>query len=140
MLGKAPPVPDILPTPATDDTTSVEANTAPNSVTENASLDVATAPIQEPPNPENEPMMVEDVHEVQVNAAAGPLQVGFRARVSLSRRAPASQTIEQPQRPVTRAQKPSDDRLFTLAAIGLTIAISILILKKFLKSYGIFLM
>ncbi|KAH7666614.1 ubiquitin-conjugating enzyme E2 J1 protein [Dioscorea alata] len=139
MLSKAPPVPDILPTPATDDT-SEEANAGPNSVTENASPDVATTAIQEPPNPENEPMMVEDVHEVQVNAAAGPVRVGFHARVSLSRRAPASHTIEQPQRPVARAQKPSDDRLFTLAAIGLTIAISILILKKFLKSYGIFLM
>ncbi|XP_054793292.1 ubiquitin-conjugating enzyme E2 32-like isoform X2 [Prosopis cineraria] len=36
-------------------------------------------------------------------------------------------------RPETRGQKP-DDRLFTLAAIGLTIAIVVLLLKKFIKS------
>lgn len=40
------------------------------------------------------------------------------------------------QRPVTRIQKPADDRLFTWAAVGLTVAIVVLLLKKFLKSGG----
>ncbi|CAA0382699.1 unnamed protein product [Arabidopsis thaliana] len=34
------------------------------------------------------------------------------------------------------AQKPVDDRLFTWAAVGLTIAIMVLLLKKFIKSNG----
>lgn len=34
------------------------------------------------------------------------------------------------------AQKPADDRLFTLAAVGLTIAIMVLLLKKFIRSSG----
>ncbi|KAJ0960774.1 hypothetical protein J5N97_001333 [Dioscorea zingiberensis] len=142
MLSKAPPVPEILPTTATDEQTNdaiTEANTTTDSVTENASPDAAAASIQEPLNPETEQRMVEDVHEVRVNAAAGPLRVSFTAGVSLSRRASAPQSAQQPQRPVARAQ-PMDDRLFTLAAIGLTIAISILILKKFLEANNIFLM
>lgn len=34
------------------------------------------------------------------------------------------------------AQKPVDDRLFTWAAVGLTIAIVVLLLKKFIRSSG----
>ncbi|CAH8366639.1 unnamed protein product [Eruca vesicaria subsp. sativa] len=34
------------------------------------------------------------------------------------------------------AQKPVDDRLFTLAAVGLTMAIMVLLLKKFIRSSG----
>jgi ubiquitin-conjugating enzyme E2 J1 len=43
---------------------------------------------------------------------------------------------------VTRVQKPADDRLFTWAAVGLAIAIVVLLLKKFMKSsgYGAFFM
>ncbi|VVA90747.1 unnamed protein product [Arabis nemorensis] len=37
---------------------------------------------------------------------------------------------------VRAAQKPADDRLFTLAAVGLTIAIMVLLLKKFVRSSG----
>lgn len=37
---------------------------------------------------------------------------------------------------VRTAQKPADDRLFTLAAVGLTIAIMVLLLKKFVRSSG----
>ncbi|XP_010449819.1 PREDICTED: ubiquitin-conjugating enzyme E2 32 [Camelina sativa] len=37
---------------------------------------------------------------------------------------------------VRTAQKPGDDRLFTWAAVGLTIAIVVLLLKKFVRSSG----
>ena len=41
------------------------------------------------------------------------------------------------QRMVRRAaQKPVDDRLFTWAAVGITITILILLLKKFIRSSG----
>ncbi|KAH6831856.1 ubiquitin-conjugating enzyme 32 [Perilla frutescens var. hirtella] len=39
-------------------------------------------------------------------------------------------------KPEARVPKPADDRLFTLAAFGLTIAIVVLLLKKFLKANG----
>ncbi|KAE9453251.1 hypothetical protein C3L33_14834, partial [Rhododendron williamsianum] len=35
-----------------------------------------------------------------------------------------------------RVQKPADDRLFTLAAVGLTVAIIVLLFKKFMKASG----
>lgn len=44
--------------------------------------------------------------------------------------------LEQQQTVVGAAQKPTDDRLFTWAAIGLTIAIVVLLLKKFVRSSG----
>ncbi|XP_024005859.1 ubiquitin-conjugating enzyme E2 32 [Eutrema salsugineum] len=43
---------------------------------------------------------------------------------------------EQPTVVVRTAQKPSEDRLFTWAAVGLTIAIVVLLLKKFVRSSG----
>ncbi|CAH2078901.1 unnamed protein product, partial [Thlaspi arvense] len=43
---------------------------------------------------------------------------------------------EQRTAVVRTAQKPSDDRLFTWAAVGLTIAIVVLLLKKFVRSSG----
>ncbi|XP_047334792.1 ubiquitin-conjugating enzyme E2 32-like [Impatiens glandulifera] len=46
-------------------------------------------------------------------------------------------TRERPPPPMTRTQKaPADDRLFTWAAVGLTIAIVVLLLKKFMKANG----
>lgn len=50
---------------------------------------------------------------------------------------PSGPTINQQQvlhEPM--APKPADDRLFTWAAFGLTIAIVVLLLKKFLKANG----
>ncbi|CAE6193212.1 unnamed protein product [Arabidopsis arenosa] len=43
---------------------------------------------------------------------------------------------EQQTTVVRTAQKPGDDRLFTWAAVGLTIAIVVLLLKKFVRSSG----
>lgn len=39
-------------------------------------------------------------------------------------------------KPEARVPKPADERLFTLAAFGLTIAIVVLLLRKFLKANG----
>ncbi|KAL8130232.1 hypothetical protein V2J09_019387 [Rumex salicifolius] len=41
-----------------------------------------------------------------------------------------------PQPRATRSQRQADDRLFTLAVVGLTLAIAFLILKKFMKASG----
>ncbi|KAI3968740.1 hypothetical protein MKX01_028890 [Papaver californicum] len=97
--------------------------------------DVDGAEIQQ--NPEADDMIVEDVHEVRVNADAGPLSVTFSAGLSVSRRVAAGETSEhRVQRSEGKVPKPADDRLFTWAAFGLTIAIAVLLLKKFLKSSG----
>ncbi|KAJ0557425.1 hypothetical protein HanIR_Chr07g0325011 [Helianthus annuus] len=37
---------------------------------------------------------------------------------------------------VLGVQKPADDRLFTWAAVGLTVAIMVLLLKKYMKASG----
>ncbi|KAK7246273.1 hypothetical protein RIF29_41135 [Crotalaria pallida] len=82
------------------------------------------------------------VEEQEVIANANPAGVITPREVqsSVSRNQvtqTSADTRVQNPRPETRVQKP-DDRLFTLAAIGLTIAIVVLLLKKFIKSteYG----
>ncbi|XP_027329288.1 ubiquitin-conjugating enzyme E2 32-like [Abrus precatorius] len=64
--------------------------------------------------------------EVLANANPAGVEVPRETQSSVSR----NQQIPKPE---TRVQKP-DDRLFTLAAIGLAIAIVVLLLKKFIKS------
>ncbi|MCL7025882.1 hypothetical protein MKW94_024550 [Papaver nudicaule] len=133
MLSKATPVPQQNP-----EQTSVESSNKvegeevqnPNS---DVLSDVAGAEIQQ--NPQADAMIVEDVHEVRVNANAGPLSVRFSAGLSVSRRVAAGETSEV-QRSEAVVPKPADDRLFTWAAFGLTIAIVVLLLKKYLKSSG----
>lgn len=51
---------------------------------------------------------------------------------------PVVPTISQRlvHKPEARVPKPAEERLFTLAAFGLTIAIVVLLLKKFLKANG----
>ncbi|RZC88314.1 hypothetical protein C5167_016117 [Papaver somniferum] len=85
------------------------------------------------PIPEADDRIVEDAREVHVNANAGPLRVSFNAGVTVTRRVPA--TDSNTGTAVTVAT-PASDRLFTLAAIGLAVAIAYLLLKKFLKSSG----
>ncbi|XP_039037780.1 ubiquitin-conjugating enzyme E2 32-like isoform X2 [Hibiscus syriacus] len=62
----------------------------------------------------------------------------YPAYTRLVREIPAGGPRNQPlQRPEMRGQQSAvDDRLFTWAAIGLTIAIMVLLFKKFIKSSG----
>ncbi|KAH7676446.1 ubiquitin-conjugating enzyme E2 J1 protein [Dioscorea alata] len=126
MLTKAPPVPELPLAPATDELTNVPTNNVvnedpqdtPNAMTANLNRDeVASA--EGHLNPETDQGMQVNVPEVQLNAAAGP------QRMPRVRQAAESQTA-------------ATDRLLTRAAIGLTIAIIALLLKKFLKTNGIF--
>ncbi|KAJ6350782.1 hypothetical protein OIU78_006831 [Salix suchowensis] len=74
---------------------------------------------------------IEEVLEAHITANPSP------AETSASREVPAKCSSDQLlQRQVTRVQKPADDRLFTWAAVGLTFAIVVLLLKKFMKSSG----
>ncbi|OVA02527.1 Ubiquitin-conjugating enzyme [Macleaya cordata] len=134
MLSKAPPVPQ----PSSQQTSEENSNNIEGEEAQTSQSGDAIAAVAEVlPNPEAEDMILEDVHEVRVNADAGPLSVRFSAGLRVSRRVPAAEAAEQQlQRSEGTVPKPADDRLFTWAAIGLTIAIVFLLLKKFLKSSG----
>ncbi|KAI4364491.1 hypothetical protein MLD38_020574 [Melastoma candidum] len=115
MMSKAPPVPQLPPSEETAEGAQSDPRTAPpleeQSVTAYQRRGVEDrpldAPLQETPNPP-----VEEVQPIR--------QV-----------APAGEHVQ------TRAHRPAaDDRLFTWAAIGLTIAIMVLLLKKLIKSTG----
>ncbi|CAL0300964.1 unnamed protein product [Lupinus luteus] len=77
--------------------------------------------------------------EVPANANPAGIEAPREVQSSVSRNQvlPTSETRVHNPKPTTTLKK-SDDRVFTLAAIGLTIAIAVLLLKKFIKSteYG----
>lgn len=128
MLSKAPPVPEILKQAPEEQPTGNEAEAEGS---ENASNSSNSG---EPTN-----AGVDRIEEPQVVAQdASPPVIQREVRQVRSRI--SSQQVQQ--RPVTRAQRPADDRLFTWAAVGLTVAIVFLLLKKLMKStgYGAFFM
>ncbi|ESW26368.1 hypothetical protein PHAVU_003G113800 [Phaseolus vulgaris] len=79
------------------------------------------------------------IEEQEYPVNANPNLAGVEVSMANTSSVPINQLLQtsdamvQNLKPETRAQKP-DDRLFTLAAIGLTIAIVVLLLKKFVKS------
>lgn len=124
MLSKAPPVPQLTPLHQSDDNSTSRDGGAQASP-QNA---VAVAAIEEHPNLVPEPRIVENVGEVHMNANTGPLGVtGQVTDVGPS---------EQQRRVQVRDSKTIEDRLFTLAAIGLTLAIVFLLVKKYMKANG----
>ncbi|KAF9605928.1 hypothetical protein IFM89_021076 [Coptis chinensis] len=127
MLSKVPPVPQLAAQESSDEHPTNAEGEAPVAPLDGDNI---AAP-DEQPNPEAEDRI--DVREVHANA--GPLSVSFRT-VNVSRRVPAAEHGEQLQMPEVRVSKQSDDRLFTWAAIGLTVAILVLLLKKFVRSSG----
>ncbi|PPR93821.1 hypothetical protein GOBAR_AA26853 [Gossypium barbadense] len=85
------------------------------------------------PNPVVGDRAVEEEPLVLANANPGTAVMGVRA----AREIPAEESSNQPlPRPEMRVQRSADDRLFTWAAVGLTIAILVLLFKKFMKSSG----
>ncbi|PKA54667.1 Ubiquitin-conjugating enzyme E2 32 [Apostasia shenzhenica] len=130
MLSKVPPVPQLPSSTITVGQTNSNASEDPQQINTTNNESPSTGDLA--PNPEAEERAADDAHEVRVDAAAGRLHVSFRAEAAVSRdaRPEANSTT-------VRAQKPTDDRFLTLAAIGLTVAIAILLVKKFLKSNGL---
>jgi ubiquitin-conjugating enzyme E2 J1 len=131
MLGKAPSVPQ------QNSVQGSEEHPGNNEGEAQAQDAGVVAAAEELPNPavgeiqEVGERVIEEVHEAPVNVNPSP------TGTSVSREIPARDPSDQLlQRPVTRVQKPADDRLFTWAAVGLTIAIVVLLLKKFMKSSG----
>lgn len=134
MLSKAPPVPELSPAQGMrKDPSKREGDTQAN-LQETGPV-VPTEGIQNHAvggeNPEIEERIIEEVQEGPGNVNPGPS--GVRVPGEIPARGSSDQLL---QNPVTRVQKPADDRLFTWAAVGLTIAIVVLLLKKFMKSSG----
>lgn len=132
MLSKAPPVPQLSsPTQAPEE----------HPRHEEAESQVSSPNSEALPEGERIPDQAGDeiVEEQEVPANANPTGIEpsreIHSSVSLSR----NELLQKPDtrvqnpKPETKVQKP-DDRLFTWAAIGLTIAIVVLLLKKFIKS------
>jgi ubiquitin-conjugating enzyme E2 J1 len=126
MLSKAPPVPQLSHTETSED------HPRPEEAESQVSF----------PNPENLPeeegidQVGNEIIEEQVvpaNANPAETEASRENQSSVSRN--QLDTRVQNLQPQTTVQKPKpDDRLFTWAAIGLTIAIVVLLLKKFIKS------
>ncbi|PIN23237.1 Ubiquitin--protein ligase [Handroanthus impetiginosus] len=122
MLSKAPPAPQGNPDP--------EAETGKQGSEEQPSPqnDVIEHTTETHPLPAEHHEIIEEPNETPSNAHIA------QASGSVS----AGPTVEeQPlNKQETIVHKQADDRLFTWAAFGLTIAIVVLLLKKFLKANG----
>jgi ubiquitin-conjugating enzyme E2 J1 len=121
MLSKAPPVPQLSHTETSED----------HPRPEEAESRVSS------PNPEAVDQVGNEIVEEQVvpaNANPAETEASRENQSSGVSRNHLDTTVQNLQ-PQTTVQKPKpDDRLFTWAAIGLTIAIVVLLLKKFIKS------
>ena len=129
MLSKAPPVPQPSTTqpPEEEHPRNEEAEAQTNSHNPEA------LPAEEGIPDQAGDRIVEEEVVANANPAGVEASSEIQSSVSRNQLPHNSGTRVQNPRPETRVQKP-DDWLFTLAAIGLTIAIVVLLLKKFIKS------
>ncbi|KAJ6357096.1 hypothetical protein OIU78_005058 [Salix suchowensis] len=129
MLSKAPPVPQQNSAQGSEE--------HPNNIEGEAQDAGAVAAAEKLPNPavseiqEEGERVIKEAREAPVNVNPSP------TGTSVSTEVPARGSSDQLlQRPAIRVLKPADDRLLTWASVGLTIAIVVLLLKKFMKSSG----
>ncbi|KAG8372882.1 hypothetical protein BUALT_Bualt12G0113300 [Buddleja alternifolia] len=122
MLSKAPPVPQ------GDQESKVETQKEENENEQSPQSDVVEGITDTLPRPTQDDEIIEEPSETPSNANVA----------QTSRSVPAGPTSQQQllQTPEARIPKQADDRLFTWAAFGLTVAIVVLLLKKFLKANG----
>uniref|UniRef100_A0A2P2LU66 Uncharacterized protein MANES_03G203400 n=1 Tax=Rhizophora mucronata TaxID=61149 RepID=A0A2P2LU66_RHIMU len=132
MLSKTPPVAQLSPTQGSEQNDTNREGEGQAFIQDAGS--VATS--EDVPNPTVGENLAEggrfvEVQEASANANHSPSEVGASAVIPA--RGPNEQLAQNAQ---TRAPKQADDRLFTWAAVGLTIAIMVLLLKKFMKASG----
>ena len=127
MLSKAPPVPQLSPSQASEEHPTDRDGEAQANQQDSATM-VAGNGL---PNQAVVDRVVEE--EPVAPANANPLPDDIRFMREIPARGPSIQPL---QRPEMRVQRSADDRLFTWAAVGLTIAILVLLFKKFMKSSG----
>lgn len=131
MLVKAPPVPQCSPsqTPQEEHTPERE-DEAQKSTT--LGEDSAQAASEGLPNTSvGDDRIVEGVEEAPVSP--NPNSVSVRTAREVPSNGTNNQLLQKPQ---ARIQKSADDRLFTYAAVVLTLAIVVLLLKKYMKASG----
>ncbi|GMI72114.1 ubiquitin-conjugating enzyme 32 [Hibiscus trionum] len=129
MLSKTPHVPQHSPSQSSEEHPTEREGEAEANQQDSPTLD---AGIEHP----NQAVVGDRVVEEQPVAPGNAYP--FPAYTRLVREIPAGGPSNQPlQRQEMRVQRPAvDDRLFTWAAVGLTIAILVLLFKKFIKSSG----
>ncbi|KAG2552469.1 hypothetical protein PVAP13_9KG464200 [Panicum virgatum] len=136
MLSKAPPVPQALPNGPNEESNQLP---APDSFVENAdradeggnTVGSVSDSLNDLTGPESETGVAENTVEPPV------AEVTHRHLPEASHRENSPRVPLAPQNPVVAIQKPKHDRLLTLAAFGLTLAIMALVVKKFLKINGL---
>ncbi|RDX62167.1 Ubiquitin-conjugating enzyme E2 32 [Mucuna pruriens] len=123
MLSKSSPVPQLSPSQASEEQSKTEEAEAQVNLQNPEALPAGEG------IPDQAADRIVEEQELPINVNPNPA----RGEASMEK----SDARVQNMKPEARVQKP-DDRLFTLAAIGLTIAIVVLLLKKFMKSteYG----
>ncbi|XVE65520.1 hypothetical protein DITRI_Ditri08aG0006300 [Diplodiscus trichospermus] len=127
MLSKAPPVPRVSPSEASEEHPTDRDGEAQASQQDSASVVAGN----ELPNQAVIDRVVEE--EPVAPANVNPLAADRRFIREIPFRGPSIRPV---QRTEIRVQRSADDRLFTWAAVGLTIAILVLLFKKFMKSTG----
>lgn len=125
MLSKAPPVPQATSSPASEEQNSNREDEVQQSP-ENPSN--AAAGEERRPDPSVSDTTTEERRELALDAE--PVQAPIEPPAI---RPSGHRILHTPQQIIPRQ---ADDRLFTWAAIGLTIAILALLLKKFMKANG----
>eukprot|EP00249_Psilotum_nudum_P000939 c13153_g1_i1 orf=424-1416(-) len=154
MVKKAPPVPD-LPANTNDEFLAPTSEDGSDTVGDNSgmevntSLDGARVPQDVSATETGEFQSAHNFLELHANTNAGSVAAGFSAGISVStrnhgnRQASDAAVVNRALNPIetnpevirmVRTQQ-HDDRGLTLVAIGLTVALVALLLKKFMKSY-----
>ncbi|XP_009788582.1 ubiquitin-conjugating enzyme E2 32 [Nicotiana tabacum] len=124
MLSKAPPVPQATSLPAHEEQ-NINGEDEVQESPENPSAETAEERLH---NPSDANTNIEERRELALDAEPVPAPIELpTARPSEPR------VLHTPQQSVSRQ---ADDRIFTWAAVGLTIAILVLLLKKFMKANG----
>jgi ubiquitin-conjugating enzyme E2 J1 len=132
MLSKAPPIPQALPNGPNEESNQLPAVDSfgeyGDKVDEGGSVSGSLSDLAEP----------QPAVGVAENAAEPPVaEVTNPYLPEASHRENIPRVPLAPQNPVGAVQKPKHDRLLTLAAFGLTLAIMALLIKKFLKINGL---
>ncbi|XP_039067102.1 ubiquitin-conjugating enzyme E2 32-like isoform X2 [Hibiscus syriacus] len=128
MWSKAPPVPQLSPSQASKEHPTNSDGGPQANQQDSVNMVAENRPLNQQDSVEEEPL-------APANANPGNAEMRMRAAVSeIPAREPSHQQLRRP--PEMRVQRSADDRLFTWAAVGLTIAILVLLFKKFTKSSG----
>lgn len=124
MLSKAPPVPQATSLPAHEEQ-NINGEDEVQESPENPSAETAEERLH---NPSDANTNIEERRELALDAEP------VRAPIELPAARPSEpRVLHTPQQSVSRQ---ADDRIFTWAAVGLTIAILVLLLKKYMKANG----